>query len=61
MLQIIVEHTHLVIIQYAHDAANNGRVHTSTYTTIMSIYAHAFSVKPGKKKPLQGVSPKEDV
>ena len=49
MLRIIVETTHLVISQYAHDATNNGRVHTSTYTTIMSIYAHAFSVKPKKK------------
>ncbi len=49
ILQIIVEHTHLVISQYAHDVANNGRVHTSTYTTIMSIYAHTFSVKPGEK------------
>ena len=48
MMQIIVDHTHLVISQYAHDA-NNGRVHTSTYTTIMSIYAHTFSVKPKKK------------
>ena len=50
MLQIKEEHTHLVISQYAHDAANNGRVHTSTYTTIMSIYAHTFSVKPEKNK-----------
>ena len=50
MLRIIVETTHLVISQYAHDATNNGRVHTSTYITIMSIYAHAFSGKPGKKK-----------
>ncbi len=58
MMQIIVETTHLVISQYA---TNNGRVHTSTYTTIMSKYAHAFSVKPGEKKRLQGVSPKEDV
>ena len=49
ILRIIVETTHLVISQYAHDATNNGRVHTSTYTTIMSIYAHAFSVKPEKK------------
>ena len=49
MLRTIVETTHLVIRQYAHDVANNGRVHTSTYTTIMSIYAHAFSVKPKKK------------
>ncbi len=46
MMWIIVETTHLVISQYAHDATNNGRVHTSTYTTIMSKYAHAFSVKP---------------
>ena len=61
MLRIIVETTHLVIRQYAHDATNNGRVHTPTYTTIMSIYAHAFSVKPGKKKRFQGVSPKENV
>ena len=61
MLRIIVETTHLVISQYAHDATNNGRVHTSTYTTIMSKYAHVFSVKPEKKKRLQGVSPKEDV
>ena len=61
MLRIIVETTHLVINQYAHDATNNGRVHTSTYITIMSIYAHDFSVKPKKKKRLQGVSPKEDV
>ena len=62
MLRIIVETTHLVISQYAHDATNHGRVHTSTHTTIMSKYAHAFSVKPGKKKKrLQGVSPKEDV
>ena len=60
MLRIIVETTHLVISQYAHDPTNNGRVHTSTYTTIMSIYAHAFSLKPEKKKRLQGVSPKED-
>ena len=60
MLRIIVETTHLVINQYAHDA-NNGRVHTSTYITIMSIYAHAFSVKPEKKKRLEDVSPKEDV
>jgi hypothetical protein len=58
MLQIIVEHTHLVISQYAHDAANNGKAHTSTYTTIMSLYEHTFSVK---KKKLQGVSLKEDV
>ena len=36
-LKIIVEYTHLVINQYAHNVANNGRVHTSTYTTIMSI------------------------
>ena len=50
MLRIIVETTHLVISQYAHDATNNGRVHTSTYITIMSIYAHAFSGKSGKKK-----------
>ena len=50
MLRIIVETTHLVISQYAHDATNNGRVHTSTHTTVMSIYAHAFSVKPDKKK-----------
>ena len=49
MLQIIVDHTHLVISQYAHDTANNGKAHTSTYTTIMSIYAHAFSVNPEKK------------
>ena len=54
MVQIIVDHTHLVISQYAHNAyahnvANNGRVHTSTYTTIMSIYAHDFSVKTKKK------------
>ena len=48
--RIIVETTHLVISQYAHDATNNGRVHTSTHTTVMSIYAHAFSVKPDKKK-----------
>ncbi len=61
MLRIIVETTHLVISQYAHDATNHGRVHTSTHTTIMSKYAHAFSVKPKKKKRLQGVSPKEDV
>ncbi len=61
MLQIIVEHTHLVISQYAHNATNNGRVHTSTYTTIMSVYAHTFSVNPKKKKRLQGVSLKEDV
>ena len=61
MLRIIVETTHLVISQYAHDATNNGRVHTSTYITIMSIYAHAFSGKPEKKKRLQGVSPQEDV
>jgi hypothetical protein len=61
MLRIIVETTHLVISQYAHDATNNGRVHTSTYITIMSIYAHAFSGKPKKKKRLQGVSPQEDV
>ena len=52
MLRIIVETTHLVISQYAHDATNNGRVHTSTYITIMSIYAHAFSGKPGKKKTI---------
>ena len=50
MLRIIVETTHLVISQYAHDATNNGRVHTSTYITIMSIYAHAFSGKSEKKK-----------
>ena len=50
MLRIIVETTHLVISQYAHDATNNGRVHTSTYITIMSIYAHAFSGKSDKKK-----------
>ena len=56
MLQIIVEHIHLVISQYAHDAANNRKAHTSTYTTIMSIYAHAFSVKPEKKKRLEDVS-----
>ena len=49
-MRIIVETTHLVISQYAHDATNNGRVHTSTYITIMSIYAHAFSGKPGEKK-----------
>jgi hypothetical protein len=49
MLQIIVEHTHLVICQYAHDTDNNGRVHTSTYTTIMSIYTHDFSIKTKKK------------
>ena len=49
MLRIIVETTHLVISQYVQDATNNGRVHTSTYTTIMSIYAHAFSVNPKKK------------
>ena len=61
MMWIIVETTHLVINQYAHDATNNGRVHTSTYTTIMSIYAHTFSVKSGEKKRLQDVSPKEDV
>ena len=62
MLRIIVETTHLVISQYAHDATNNGRVHTSTYITTMSIYAHAFSGKPVKKKKrLQGVSPQEDV
>ena len=62
MLRIIVETTHLVISQYAHDATNNGRVHTSTYITIMSIYAHAFSGKSGKKKKrLQGVSLQEDV
>ena len=62
MLRIIVETTHLVISQYAHDATNNGRVHTSTYITIMSIYAHAFSGKSKKKKKrLQGVSPQEDV
>jgi hypothetical protein len=36
-------------VEYAHDAANNGRVHTSTYTTMMIIYAHVFSVKPEKK------------
>ena len=47
--QIIVETTHLVISQYAHDVPNNGRVHKSIYTMIMSIYAHAFSVKPKKK------------
>ncbi len=52
MMRIIVETTHLVISQYAHDATNNGRVHTSTYTTIMSIYAHAFSVNPGEKKTI---------
>ena len=52
MLRIIVETTHLVISQYAHDATNNGRVHTSTYITIMSIYAHAFSGKPEKKKTI---------
>ena len=61
MLQIIVEHTHLVIGQYAYNAANNGRVHKSTYTTIMSLYANVFSVKSKKKKRLEGVSPKEDV
>ena len=49
MLRIIVETTHLVISQYAHDATNNGRVHTSTYTTIVNIYAHVFSVKPEKQ------------
>ena len=37
MLQIIVDHTHLVISQYAHDTANNGKAHTTTYTTIMSL------------------------
>ena len=52
ILQIIVEHTHLVICQYAHDTDNNGRVHTSTYITIMSIYAHVFSGKPEKKKTI---------
>ena len=52
MLRIIVETTHLVISQYAHDATNNGRVHTSTYITIMSIYAHVFSGKSGKKKTI---------
>ena len=52
MLRIIVETTHLVISQYAHDDTNIGRVHTSTYITIMSIYAHAFSGKPGKKKTI---------
>ena len=49
MLQIIIEYTHLVINQYAHDDGNNGRVHTSTYTTIMSTYAHVFPAKPEKK------------
>ncbi len=47
MLQIIVEHKHLVISQNEHDTTNNGRVNTSNYTTIMSIYA--FSVKSTKK------------
>jgi hypothetical protein len=61
MLRIIVETTHLVISQYVHDATNNGRVHTSTYITIMSIYGHAFSGKPKKKKRLEDVSPKEDI
>ncbi len=61
MMQLIVDHTHLVISQYTHDAANNGKAHTSTYTTIMSIYAHAFSVKLKKKKRLQDDSLKEDV
>ncbi len=61
MLGIIVETTHLIINQHAHDATNNGRVHTSTHIMIMSIYTHAFSVKPKKKKRLKGVSPKEDV
>ena len=50
ILQIIVDHTHLIISQYAHDADNNGKAHTSTYTTIMSLYEHTFSVK--KKKQL---------
>jgi hypothetical protein len=59
MLQIIVQHTHLVICQYAHDAVNNGKAHISTYTTIMSIHVHTLSVKPRKKKRLQGVSFKE--
>ncbi len=49
MLQIIVEHTHLVISQYAHNAANNGRVHTSTYTPIMSICTCHLG-KAGKEK-----------
>jgi hypothetical protein len=50
MSEVIVDHTHLVISQYARNATNNGRVHTSTYTTIMSIYTHTFSVKPGENK-----------
>jgi hypothetical protein len=50
-MQIIVEHTHLVISQYAHDAVNNGRVHTSTYTTIMSICTCLLG-EVGKKKTI---------
>ena len=50
MLQIIVEHTHLVtwISQCAHNATNNGRVHTSTYTPIKSICTYHLG-KPGEK------------
>ena len=59
ILKIIVEHTHLVICQYTHDDVNNGKAHTSTYTTIMSIHVHTLSVNPKKKKRLQGVSFKE--
>ena len=58
MLQIIVEHTHLVISQYAHNATNNGRVHT-TLTFLSWVYAHTISVKPGRrKKRLEDVSRK---
>ena len=48
-MQIIIEHTHLVISQYAHNAVNNGRVHTSTYTPIMSICTCHLG-KAGKEK-----------
>ncbi len=60
MLQIIVEYTHLVSSQYAHDVTKNltknGRVHTFTYKTIMSIYTHTVSVKPRKKKIARSLS-----
>ena len=51
MMKIIVEYTQLVISQYAHNAVNNGRSHT-TLTLLSWVYAYTISVKLGRKKTI---------
>ncbi len=60
MLRIIVETTHLVISQYAHDVTNMVE-YTHPLTRRLWVNMHIPSRwSRGKKKRLHGVSPKED-